>query len=158
MYIYIDVIYNLLVGPHVCAFSFSVVSDSLQPYGLQPARLLYPWGFSRQEYWSGLPLASPRDLYNPGIKPRSSTFQADSLPTEPPGIGNLLFVWIHFRFLRRSIYILCVSQKGQQWGKSNLVLHYSPLYLVFDYQCWKKCMDYSYTTFQLSRLSSSFIL
>ena len=31
------------------------MSDSLQPHGLEPARLLCPWGFSRQEYWSGLP-------------------------------------------------------------------------------------------------------
>ena len=29
-------------------------------------------GFSRQEYWSGLPLPSPRDLPDPGIKPRST--------------------------------------------------------------------------------------
>ena len=31
----------------------SVVSNSLWPYGPQPARLLCPWGFSRQEYWRG---------------------------------------------------------------------------------------------------------
>ena len=31
----------------------SGVSDSLQLHGLQPARLLRPCGFSRQEYWSG---------------------------------------------------------------------------------------------------------
>ena len=41
--------------------------------------------FSRQEYWSGLPLPSPGDLPNPGIKPRSPTLQADALPFEPPG-------------------------------------------------------------------------
>ena len=35
--------------------SGSVVSDSLQLHGLQPARLLCPWGFSREEYWNGLP-------------------------------------------------------------------------------------------------------
>ena len=35
-------------------------------------------GFSRQEYWSGLPLPSPRDLLNPGIKPWSPALQADS--------------------------------------------------------------------------------
>ena len=52
---------------------------------MEPARLLCPWGFSRQEYWSGLPCPSPGDLPNPGIKPRSSTLQADSLPSEPPG-------------------------------------------------------------------------
>ena len=42
-------------------------------------------GFSRQEYWSELPCPPPGDLLNPGIKPRSSTLQADSLPSELPG-------------------------------------------------------------------------
>ena len=37
-------------------------------------------GFSRPEYWSGLPCPPPGDLPNPGIKPRSPTLQADSLP------------------------------------------------------------------------------
>ena len=39
-------------------------------------------GFSRQEYWSGLPFPSPGDLSDPGIKPGSPELQADSLPTE----------------------------------------------------------------------------
>ena len=39
-------------------------------------------GFSRQEYWSGLPFPSPGNLPDPGIEPRSSTLQADSLPSE----------------------------------------------------------------------------
>ena len=38
-----------------------------------------PMGFSRQEYWSGLPLPSPRDLPNPGIKPTFPAWQANSL-------------------------------------------------------------------------------
>ena len=38
--------------------------------------------FSRQEYWSGLPLPSPGDLPNPGIEPRSPALPADSLPSE----------------------------------------------------------------------------
>ena len=42
-------------------------------------------GFPRQEYWSGLPFPSPRDLPDPGIEPRFSTLQADSLQSEPPG-------------------------------------------------------------------------
>ena len=37
-------------------------------------------GFSRQEYWSGLPFPSPWDLPNPGIEPRSPALKADSLP------------------------------------------------------------------------------
>ena len=40
-------------------------------------------GFSRQEYWSGLPFPPQEDLPNPGIKPRSPALQADSLLTEP---------------------------------------------------------------------------
>ena len=41
-------------------------------------------GFSRQEYWRGLPFPSPGDLPDPGIKPRSLALQADTLPSEPP--------------------------------------------------------------------------
>ena len=41
--------------------------------------------FSRPEYWCGQPFPSPGDLPNPGIKPRSPTLQADSLPAEPQG-------------------------------------------------------------------------
>ena len=43
---------------------------------------LQPCGFSRPEYWSGKPFPSAGDLPNPGIEPRSTTFWADSLPTE----------------------------------------------------------------------------
>ena len=42
-------------------------------------------GVSRQEYWSGLPFPSPRDLPDPGIEPRSPSLQADALTSEPPG-------------------------------------------------------------------------
>ena len=42
-------------------------------------------GFSRQEYWSGLPFPSPGGLPNTGIKPRSPTLQADALTSAPPG-------------------------------------------------------------------------
>ena len=42
-------------------------------------------GFSRQEYWSGLPFPSPGDLPDPGIEPRSPALQADALTSEPPG-------------------------------------------------------------------------
>ena len=41
--------------------------------------------FSRQGYWSGLPLPSPGDLPNPRIKPRSPALQADSLLTKLQG-------------------------------------------------------------------------
>ena len=42
-------------------------------------------GFSKQEYWSGLPFPSPGDLPNPGIESGTPASQSDFLPTEPPG-------------------------------------------------------------------------
>ena len=42
-------------------------------------------GFSREEYWSGLPFPSPGDLPDPGIKPRSPELQVVCLLIEPPG-------------------------------------------------------------------------
>ena len=42
-------------------------------------------GFSRQEYWNGLPFPPPGDLPDPGIEPGSPALQVDALPSEPPG-------------------------------------------------------------------------
>ena len=65
-----------------------------------------PWAiesmeFSRPEYWSEYPFFSTGDLPKPGIKPRSPTLEADSLPPEPQGkpkntgVGSLsLLQWI----------------------------------------------------------------
>ena len=69
----------------------SLLPDSLQSYGLYPARPLCPWGLSRQEYWSGLPCPPPEDPPNPGMEPRFPTLQADSLPSEPPGEPKLMY-------------------------------------------------------------------
>ena len=60
--------------------SSSVLSASLQCSYQVPLSI----GFSRQEYWSGLPFPSPEDLPNPGIESRSPALQADSLLSEPP--------------------------------------------------------------------------
>ena len=48
----------------------SVVSDSATPWTVA-YQVPLSMGFSRQEYWSGLPSPSPGDLPNPGIEPRS---------------------------------------------------------------------------------------
>ena len=74
----------LLTDTCCTVLSRSVMSNSLRVHRLQPARLLCPWGFSRQEYWSGLPYILSGDLSDPGIKPKSPTLQADSLPSKPP--------------------------------------------------------------------------
>ena len=46
---------------YMCAHS--VTSDFVRPHGLQPARLLCPRGFSRQEYWSGLPFSFSTSIH-----------------------------------------------------------------------------------------------
>ena len=51
-------------------------------------------GFSRHEYWSGFPFPSPEDLPDPGIEPGSCALQADSLPSEPPGLNSKLSITI----------------------------------------------------------------
>ena len=66
----------------------SVASDSSWPRGPQPTGLLCPWGFFRQEYWSGLSCPPPGDLPNLGIEPGSPALRVDfahSLPAELPG-------------------------------------------------------------------------
>ena len=50
-------------------------------------------GFPRQEYWSGLPLPSPGDLFNPGVESWSPASQADSLPSEPPGKPRYMYTY-----------------------------------------------------------------
>ena len=64
--------------------SGSVVSNSLQSHGLYLTHAPLSMEFSRQEYWSELPLSSSGDIPDPGIKSRSPTLQADSLPSELP--------------------------------------------------------------------------
>ena len=60
------------------------MSDSATPWTVA-YQAPPPIGFSRQEYWSGLPFPSPGDLPDPGIEPGSPAFQADALISEPPG-------------------------------------------------------------------------
>ena len=67
----------------VCVLSrFSLVLLFVTPWAATCYVSLY-MGFSRQEYWTGLPCSLPGDLPDPGIKRMSLALQADSLPTEP---------------------------------------------------------------------------
>ena len=52
--------------------------------------------FSRQEYWSGLPFPSLGDLPDSEIEPRSPALQADSLPSELPGISFFILIYNEF--------------------------------------------------------------
>ena len=74
-------------------FSPSVVSDSLRP-----CQAPLSMGFFRQEYWSGLSFPSPGDFPDPGIKPLSTAWRADSLPLSH--LGSMVeCVYIQFCIL-----------------------------------------------------------
>ena len=82
----------------VCVYvSRSVMSDSASSWteALQAPLFM---GFSKQEYWSGLPFSSPGDFPNPGIKLRSPTLQANSLPSEPPESPFHTHTYTHIYF------------------------------------------------------------
>ena len=66
-------------------------------------------GFSRQEYWSGLPFPSPGDLPEPGIEPRFLALQADSLPTELQRKPRLFSVSTFINYFSWIFYITCCS-------------------------------------------------
>ena len=88
-----------------CLFNFNAESSSVQSSSVQSLSLVRlfvtPWtvayqappsvGFSRQEYWSGLPFTPPGNLHNPGIETISAAFpdwQVDSLSLYH--VGNLI--------------------------------------------------------------------
>ena len=67
-----------------CAQSFSPIGFFVTQWTVACQALL-SMGFSRHEYWSGLPFPPPGDLPDPGIEPGSPELQVDSLPTELRG-------------------------------------------------------------------------
>ena len=78
-------------------------------------------GFSRQEYWSGLPSPSPGDLPDPGIEPRSPELQADCLPTEGikflkkmydiKNIYNMYYLHIVYDYITMLVALLNFSKE-----------------------------------------------
>ena len=117
-------------------------------------------GISQQEYWSRLTFPSPEDLPNPGIKPRSPSLQADSIPAEPPGnatntywyVGhewfpNLLFPlslldWIFLCtcFLDFWMFPNNLSQGSQIQHVPNWLNHSLPIQ-IFSCMCSSVLMD-----------------
>ena len=80
-------------------------------------------GFSRQEYWSGLPFPSPGDFPNPGIEPRSPVLQSDALTCEPPGNPNLAATFLHFFKTHALVPQLSSSQVLASKKNQKLVLY-----------------------------------
>ena len=80
IYIYIYIYtYIYIYGVCVCVCTLSGVRLLVTPWTAARQAPL-SMGFSRQEYWSGLPFPSLRDLSNPRIEPESPALQADSPP------------------------------------------------------------------------------
>ena len=75
-------------------------------------------GFSRQEYWSGLPFPSPGDLLEQGIEPSSLALQAESLPFESPGKPRLIKT-ISFTFVPNNCK-LEHCRKCPGWGRGTM--------------------------------------
>ena len=78
-------------------------------------------GFSRQEYWSGLPFPSPGDLPNSGIEPWSPALQADTLTSELPGkpITNLYSI-----LKSRDFFVVVVTKHPSSQGCGFPVVMY----------------------------------
>ena len=91
-------------------------------------RVLRSMGFSRQEYWKGLPFPSPGDLPNPGIEPGSPALQTDALPSEP--LGKTLGLPIsHPSLFPPSL------PGGCTFCKVQISLIQSPFFLAFHFFC-----------------------
>ena len=123
------------------AMDCSLPGSSL--YGILQARVL-EWvayqappsmGFSRQEYWSGLPFPSPGDLPDPGIEPGSPTFQENALTSEPPGHSFLQGI---FRYNLNQIthdYTVKVTNKFKGLELIECLKNYGQRFLTL-YSTW----------------------
>ena len=111
------IIAECIKAEHQCAYHSKWRWKSLSHVWL----FATPWTiqfmeFSRPEYWSGYPFPSSGDLPNPGIKHRSPTLQADSLPAEPPGKPTIC-----------KLTIICVTYRHSQMV--SIAIHHSSNHL-----------------------------
>ena len=113
--------FSLIVN--MCAYMLSRVQLFSTPWTLACGAAL-SMGFSRQEYWSGLPFPSPGDFPNRGIEPGSPTLQADSLPSESPGKPKI--TGVDSLSLRQGIF----PTQESNWG----LLHCRQILCQLSYQ------------------------
>ena len=94
-----------------CVLLMKVKSESISPVwlfaasGIIVSQAPLSMGFSRQEYWDGLPFPSPGDLPDPGIKLGSPAFHMDCLPSEP---SRKCYLWlvVNGKHLKTQFYSL----------------------------------------------------
>ena len=105
--------------------SCSVVSDSLKPHGLKPARLLCPWNSLSRNTGVGCYSLLQGIFLTQGIEARSLALQADSLPSEPPGEPSTyvscirMYNWVAVLYTRSWPNI--VNQRYFNWKKEETV-------------------------------------
>ena len=112
---------NSLFQERVCMLGCSVMSDSLQPYGPQPARLLCPWDSPGKSSGVGchllLPGVSPAQGVNPHLQ-RLLPWQADSLPLHHLGSPRYLCkAEFHLTDCETQVQTLSHLSKGAQLVK-----------------------------------------
>ena len=105
--------------------SHSLVSDSLQPHGLQPTRLLYPWNSPGKNNGVGCHSLFQRIFPTQGSNPGPPALQADSLLSEPP--GKPLFT-LHWSLLRTSLVVQMVENLPSV-RRLAIVLHLKIIYI-----------------------------
>ena len=106
-------------------------------------------GFSRQEYWSGLPFPSPGNLPDPGIEPGSPSLQADALTSEPPGKPaevhkeGRINIWKEINLIFFHLVLRCLL------GISFLLMNWrrkwqpTPVFLPGKSHGWRSLVGYS---------------
>ena len=100
--------------------------------------------FSRKNYWSGFPFSSPGHLPNPGIQLRSLAFQADSLPSEPPGRPKGFVCVCVCVCVCNIIEYNPVASIAFQLMIDSLTCYGTSFFLSFLYYCWLLIDMFSY--------------
>ena len=105
--------YNIISAVNSISRSFK--SDSLGPHGLEPTRFRIH-GFLQARILEWVAFPSPGYLPDPGINPRSSASQADSLPSDPPGKPSTVNIFeifhnkVLWRNLSSSHFRICLTK------------------------------------------------
>ena len=95
-------------------------------------------GFSRQEYWSGLPFPSPGALPDPGIEPGSPALQAGSLLPEPPGKSRWSNGCWSNGCWQFDLWFLCLFKSGLNISGSPWFMYcWSLAYRILSITCWR---------------------
>ena len=93
-------------------------------------------GFSRQEYWSGLPFPSPGDLPDPGIEPRSPALQGDALTSEPPGKPCTLVYELDFIVISKVVIIIfCFPNQANIPKIFTCEYSYFNIFVLYNTNC-----------------------